>query len=240
MQLEKENKELKMVMRKLSHEMGNALMLLGASIYYLENEIKDSNSNIINLKGDYNYICKLFKDLQEYNHAEVLEKKEIFMEDIERIIINSFDKLNGSDNIKFDINVSADISKLKIYGEITKINQVVINILKNSIEALNGQLGKRGKYIKVYVDKAIDYKANCEKKYNKNMICIKISDNGKGIPEKNLPEIFKPMYTYGKENGTGLGLCIVKKIVEDHGGKIEAESEPDVGTNIKIYMPAFE
>jgi hypothetical protein len=75
--LEEENRELKTVLRKLSHEMGNALTLLGASIFYVETDIATAHGkcDVSDLKNDYTYICNLFKELREYNHTESLAKK---------------------------------------------------------------------------------------------------------------------------------------------------------------------
>ena len=73
----------------------------------------------------------------------------------------------------------------------------------------------------------------------KEIVHIEIRDNGKGISDQYLGEIFQPMFTHGKENGTGLGLSVVKKIVEDHQGKIKAVSVCGTGTAIHIYLPVL-
>ena len=61
-------------------------------------------------------------------------------------------------------------------------------------------------------------------------------DTGRGIDPKILPEIFDPFFTT-KEAGTGLGLSIVRKIVDQHGGRIGVESSPEHGTRVKIELP---
>ncbi|GEM_PF-2557211 len=70
-------------------------------------------------------------------------------------------------------------------------------------------------------------------------IKISISDNGPGIPEEILPHIFEPFFTT-KEGGTGLGLFIVKNIVENYGGKIEVYSEKGRGTTFVLYLPGTQ
>jgi signal transduction histidine kinase len=62
-------------------------------------------------------------------------------------------------------------------------------------------------------------------------------DTGSGMPEEVQKRIFEPFMTYGKKHGTGLGMAIVKKVIDDHKGKIEIESETGKGTTIKIYLP---
>ncbi|MBF8295141.1 MAG: hypothetical protein HW389_1686 [Bacteroidetes bacterium] len=66
---------------------------------------------------------------------------------------------------------------------------------------------------------------------------IEFKDSGTGMPEEVRKRIFEPFMTYGKKHGTGLGMSIVKKVIEDHRGKIEIESEMGKGTTIRILLP---
>ena len=70
-----------------------------------------------------------------------------------------------------------------------------------------------------------------------NMLEFQIKDNGSGMPEKVRRKVFEPFVTHGKKGGTGLGLAITKKIVEDHGGKINVKSELNKGTTFFIEIP---
>lgn len=67
---------------------------------------------------------------------------------------------------------------------------------------------------------------------------IEFRDSGSGMPEEVRKRIFEPFMTYGKKHGTGLGMSIVKKVIDDHQGKIEIESEMGKGTTIRITLPA--
>jgi signal transduction histidine kinase len=66
---------------------------------------------------------------------------------------------------------------------------------------------------------------------------IRVSDNGKGIPAGAREHIFEPFFSYGKENGTGLGLNVAQKIIEDHGGQLRLESTGDQGTVFFLVLP---
>ena len=66
---------------------------------------------------------------------------------------------------------------------------------------------------------------------------ITVSDTGFGIAEADLPRIFQPFFTAKKKRGLGLGLPLCERIVKNHGGKIEVESQPGEGTTFKIYLP---
>jgi len=69
-------------------------------------------------------------------------------------------------------------------------------------------------------------------------VVVKVRDTGKGIPEDKLETIFEPFFsTKVKKKGTGLGLPIVKKIMEDHNGYIKAESALSVGTTFSLFFP---
>ena len=73
---------------------------------------------------------------------------------------------------------------------------------------------------------------------DQKQVCIEISDTGPGISEKHLPQIFEPFFTTKEEGkGTGLGLSLAYRIVENHGGRIRAESEPGKGTTFLITLP---
>lgn len=67
-------------------------------------------------------------------------------------------------------------------------------------------------------------------------VCIEVMDNGTGMDEETAGQAFEPLFTT-RARGTGLGLTIVKKIVEEHGGAVSVESEPDLGTKAVVMIP---
>ncbi len=66
---------------------------------------------------------------------------------------------------------------------------------------------------------------------------IDFTDTGTGMPDEVKKRIFEPFMTFGKKHGTGLGMAIVKKVIDDHGGRIQIESEMGKGTTISIFLP---
>ena len=132
-------------------------------------------------------------------------------------LLKSDEKLNKNVNFKKNIILSDD----KIYGDGEQLKQVFINLIKNSIEAIDPK--KKGEIIITAIGK------------NKN-IEIEIRDNGFGIEEDKLKNIFNPFFTT-KQNGTGLGLAICQKILEAHFGAISVESEFGKGTKFLIKLP---
>jgi signal transduction histidine kinase len=100
-----------------------------------------------------------------------------------------------------------------------QIHQVLLNLLLNAIQAIDGP-----GVIKVELDEVGPRAA------------VRITDSGRGIPAENLPDIFKPFYTT-KGNGTGLGLSLAKRIVEEHHGTLEVTSAVGKGTQMTVYLP---
>jgi len=72
---------------------------------------------------------------------------------------------------------------------------------------------------------------------NKSATEVRIADNGHGIPDLVRERLFEPFVSQGKENGTGLGLTVVQKIVQDHGGDVRVESTSSDGTVFLIVLP---
>ena len=68
---------------------------------------------------------------------------------------------------------------------------------------------------------------------------IRVTDNGCGIPASIRSQLFEPFISGGKENGTGLGLTIVQKIIQDHGGDVSLESTSDQGSVFRLALPLF-
>ena len=73
--------------------------------------------------------------------------------------------------------------------------------------------------------------------HGESEVLIAVEDNGAGIPEKILQRLFDVFFSTKGSQGTGLGLAVTKKIIDEHGGKIEAQSTPDEGTTFTIQLP---
>jgi signal transduction histidine kinase len=99
------------------------------------------------------------------------------------------------------------------------MHQVLLNLLLNSIQAIDGS-GE----VKVEVT------------HVNGTASVSVTDNGPGIRPEHLPNIFRPFYTT-KGKGTGLGLSLAKRIVEDHGGQIGVTSETGRGTRFEVTLP---
>jgi signal transduction histidine kinase len=111
----------------------------------------------------------------------------------------------------------------------THINSIFSNLVLNAKDALEEIDTDRPKEIKVTIEEQDD---GAGKRF-----IITVSDNGPGIPEENLREIFEPFYSTKPTTGTGLGLGVVKRLVQLYGGGIEVNSIPEEGTIFIVTLP---
>jgi PAS domain S-box-containing protein len=116
----------------------------------------------------------------------------------------------------------------EVWGVASEIRQVFWNLLGNSIDAIH-----RGGLIRVRVSKCH------HPRDERNGVRITLADNGAGIAARHLPRLFEPFYTT-KSNGNGLGLWVVKQIIDNHSGSIRVRSRaggPQTGTVFSIFLP---
>ncbi len=123
--------------------------------------------------------------------------------------------------VELRVEAARDLPETEI--DAARIRQVVLNLVQNAGDAL----GEGGGHVTVRAD-VLPGNAG---------VVIAIEDDGPGIPPEVLPRLFEPFFTT-KFTGTGLGLTISKGLVEQHGGRIEVDSEPGRGTTFFIFLPA--
>ncbi len=147
---------------------------------------------------------------------------------------------------KIHIDKSYDPSLPAIRGDESKLLQVFINLMKNSMEAMDAMKGKHlsrtlgintrpsKEYMVIYEGEGPDKKKGKLKK--QGWVIITLQDSGVGIPREEVEKIFLPFYTR-KKGGSGLGLALSKKIIKDHGGTIKVRSKVGHGTIVSVYLP---
>jgi signal transduction histidine kinase len=119
------------------------------------------------------------------------------------------------------IEINSDGQKLAWFDS-RKLERALYNLLLNACEAAPGVEGR----VQVTIGGT------------GSAVTIEVSDNGPGIAEPIQDKLFHPFVSFGKENGTGLGLTVVQKIVQDHGGQVLMERTPDARTVFRITIPA--
>ena len=141
--------------------------------------------------------------------------------DLGPLVGTSVEFLKGKQSAEVDLRVEVPAQPVVVHGDRDQIGQVVVNLLNNAYEALDG----RGRVtVRVFA--------------NDEWAHIRVSDNGPGIPPEVQAHLFEPFFTTKPEGkGTGLGLAICHGIVQSHGGTIEVESEPSSETTFDVKLP---
>lgn len=138
-------------------------------------------------------------------------------------LLARFEELNRVFLSRSGITLTVTAEPGRIHGDGEKLLRVLQNLANNAAEAM----GEKGGTIELTARNVGD------------TVEIGVRDNGPGIPEAVRHRLFEPFATHGKARGIGLGLPIVKQIVESHGGKVRVETEAGVGTTFVLTFPAF-
>ena len=146
--------------------------------------------------------------------------KPVNMEKIVKYIADFFTIEMQNRHIDFSLQLNHHYTIIN--GNENHIKQVFINLIKNAIEAIDH-----------------DGKIHLELNHHDDRLVISIKDTGIGIPQHLLEKIFEPFYTT-KSKGTGLGMMITNKIIQEHKGTINIRSEENVGTEVLISFPTYK
>ena len=218
------------VARKIAHEIKNPLTPIQLIIDSLRNKYsklldKENQSNFDeNIKTINKQVKLIEKLVNEFSDFARMPKPIFKKTNVKKIISDSINLMKTNNN---DIKINLTCSEnLFINSDKEQMSRTFINLIKNSIESINEKSQKNPDFIKkinIEIDEINDY------------IHLNIIDNGIGFNVTNLTNLAKPYYTT-KKNGSGLGLSIVVKIINDHNGTIDFLNHKN-GAKIKIVLP---
>ena len=218
------------VARKLAHEIKNPLTPIQLTI----DRLKIQYSKITTSPNEDNFNDYLKTIIKQIKLIENLVNefsdfarmpKPILKENNLINIMNDSIKLLKEIDLSISINFKFEEEKILFECDNEQIGRVFFNLIKNSIESIQEKSIKNTDFAK---------KIHIEIINKSDYIEITITDNGTGFSEKNLKSIFKPYFTT-KPKGSGLGLSIVNKIVNDHRGTIKFEQKKN-GAKVIIYL----
>ena len=223
-ELSKSNKEQawREMAKQVAHEIKNPLTPMKLSVQSFERDftndkqnkekVEDFTQTIIQQIDTMSSIASAFSNFAE---MPTQQGEKLNIVKVVRLSLEIFKE----QNIVFE----SDIDKLIINIDRPQIVRIMTNLIKNAIQACENN---KSPLIKVSI-----------KKLSKT-VCITVKDNGKGIPLNIRNNIFEPNFTT-KSGGMGLGLGMVKNLVDSYDGKIEFESKINKGTSFKITFPIF-
>ncbi len=212
------------VARRLAHEIKNPLTPIQLSAermqHKLSKKLSEQDAQLLHratqtIVSQVAAMKNMVADFADYARAPAAKLLPLNMHQLLNEVMGLYEA--NSSPIQLQLNASHAL----LYGDPTRLRQIVHNLLHNAHDALQNT-----KHPQILV----------ATKSSSTEFLLEVSDNGSGIPEQILTRIFEP-YMTTKIKGTGLGLPIVKKIVEEHGGRITIENKNSGGTKVSISLP---
>lgn len=214
-----EEKRLQTCLFKITHEIKNPIAVCKGYLDMFDVDKEEhAHKYVPILKGEISKVLTLLQDFLSIRKIKI-EKETLDIYYLLENAVDSIGPLLKEKNIHLTSLIPDD--ELFIDADYNRINQVVINLFKNSIEAMNETSIKE---LKLSTKKI------------KDNICIEISDSGIGISKENLEKMNEPFFTT-KRSGTGLGVYLSREIMKEHGGKLNYVSKEQEGTKVILTLP---
>jgi two-component system, NtrC family, sensor histidine kinase PilS len=196
----------------VAHDLRSPLAILQNLTVLMETRFDQRHIEM--MKKQLGFCESIVTNFLEFSGEREPRKTAVSLEEILGEVIS---EIHMPEEIYLDI---ASVEGIMIEGDPGQIRHVVMNLIKNAVEAMEGKPG----IIKIGVNEQDE------------MLCLKITDEGPGIEPQDLVRVFQPFYST-KLRGFGLGLAACKQIIDAHGGKMEVESSPGKGTTFRVYLP---
>ncbi|HXM32795.1 MAG TPA: hybrid sensor histidine kinase/response regulator [Chthoniobacterales bacterium] len=212
------------------HDLGNPLTIVWGYVQLLAKKLEESEktngaasqtSKELNIIEQNVRLCReLLTMWQSYGSVEASPHKPISVTQIVREVVKGVSPMAAQNEVQFDCDLCDDPCTL--LGDAVQITRAIQNVIINALQA---SADKKGKVA-----------VSCERK--DFYVDVRVQDTGYGITPAQMAKIFDPYFTTKQgKSGTGLGLYITKKVLEDHNGSIKVDSTPQVGSTFTIRLP---
>jgi signal transduction histidine kinase len=217
-------RSLEQLSASIAHEIRNPITAAKSLVQQMgEDPASHENVEYANVAlSELDRVERSISHLLRFAREEDLQVRAIRLRDVVESALDTFRDRIDRMNVSLQSDIGTDGA---MDGDPEKLRRVILNLVGNALDALEQQ-GTPNPEIEVMAGENL---AGSE-------VWVRIRDNGPGIEPEALNKIFSPFYT-SKPNGTGLGLAISKKLVDAHGGTIEANSSPGSGTEFLITFP---
>ncbi len=216
------------VARKLAHEIKNPLFPIRLNVENLQRLYGKDQAGFDEAFGEatgtiIEEVDHLKKLADEFSSFARMPKPLLEQRDINKSVRKVMEMFPSDEKITYEMKLADELPDVMVDED--KIKMALVNLIKNGAESFDS---KGGTVTIATHDKP-----------DKKKILIEISDDGPGLSESDIDRMFTPYYTT-KKSGTGLGLAIVENIINDHGGKIWAQSKLGEGTSFFISLSVVE
>lgn len=209
------------------HDLGNPLTIVWGYVQLLAKKLEQNGDTTQASSKELGIIeqnVRLCRELltmwQSYGSEEALPRRPISITEIVRNVVKSVESVATQHGVQLRSDIPDDPCTL--IGDSVQIQRAVQNVIINAVQAAGETKG------------SVDVSCTRKEFY----VDVRVQDTGAGIPHAQIAKIFDPYFTTKQsKSGTGLGLYITKKVIEDHAGSIKVDSTPDVGTTFTIRLP---
>ncbi|MFB6351460.1 MAG: PAS domain-containing sensor histidine kinase, partial [Bradymonadaceae bacterium] len=219
------DRQMQMMLSGIAHEVRNPLGGMELFCGLLREDLEEAGDEeavekLDRIERELDYLDRVVDEFRNYAGDTTLERERFPADEM----IEELEGLCAGDLEEAGCQLTTEVpADLEVTADREQIRRVVLNLIRNAYQACGD-----GGRIAITVEAPDD-----------EMRTIRVSDDGPGIVEEELEEMFTPFYTT-KEKGSGLGLPLSKQIVEQHGGTLTVETETGEGTSVEIRLPFDE
>ncbi len=218
----------------IAHEIGNPIAIVVGYLDLLKQtdiDEKDRREYIRRAEDEINRINAIIRQLLDYSRQSDEAKTAVSVNQIIQELIPVVQFQPVMSNITIDLSLNAEFDK--VLADSNQLRQVFLNLIMNAADAVEAQQNDEPGFIKITSETTPSPEGD-----GGGMLKLQCIDNGIGIPESEIGDIFDLFYTTKEPGkGTGLGLSVSFMLIETFGGRIEAESKPGAGTTISVILP---
>jgi len=207
----------------ISHDLRHPLTAIVANAEFMSDHKLDASQReelYMEVRSAVNQMTDLIDSLLEFSRTRESLRPE-FADLYDTVQVSVQDVRSHPQFHDVDIAVHCP-QNVEGWFDPKRLERVFRNLIRNACEAVSPHAGR----VEISISK------------NAGQVEIRVSDDGPGIPDSIRGKLFQPFVSFGKANGTGLGLTVVEKIVEDHGGLVVLENTSAKGTIFKVLLPA--
>jgi PAS domain S-box-containing protein len=216
----------------IQHSMKNMLNVLKGGSYMVKTALaKDDRDMLIEgwqmVQEGISQMTEMSKSMLDFARERPLDLKLTDLGDLARQIHTLNRGKFKEQGITLDIEVGTDLPQIECDREL--IRSVVMDLLSNALYACNEKQYREEETPLVTLE--------VQKGEVDGYVSMVVSDNAEGMPEEIRRKVFTPFFSTKKKKGTGMGLAVVARIVNSHGGKTRVESEPGLGSTFEVLLP---
>ncbi|MFN3342149.1 MAG: ATP-binding protein [Flavobacteriales bacterium] len=214
--------------KQVAHEIKNPLTPIRLSIQHLQRSLHSDDPDWKEKLDRFTHtvieqIDALSNIANEFSNFAKMPKAEEEVLDLKSVLSNAVELYKDTPDVSVRLS-RTDLTDALVYADKDQLIRVVNNLIKNAIQA---------------IPEDREGKVEISLRRNDNRYLVEVKDNGSGIPHDRIDKIFTPNFTT-KSTGMGLGLAMVKNIVENHKGRIWFETSHNVGTSFYFTLPVHE